>query len=182
MASGITVKVAMRPLFVDYLKSIYYSDQNQVALQHTSLGVLVKDLLMKTPANYKPKHYEPNEHVELILPFYKDLNINYNNYLSENSEKIIRRWVQNKFYFDLREHIENWSSMPEFELNLAINHFCDVHNINPDHYKTNSLYRDFYRYQQKKKTTQKIKKMSSTFAAVLSIMLHLCVLPLSYIL
>ncbi|MCW3784914.1 hypothetical protein [Plebeiibacterium sediminum] len=182
MASGITVKVAMRPLFVDYLKSIYYSDQNQIALQHTQLGILVKELLTKVPPNYKPKKYNENEYVELILPFYKDLNISYNNFLSENSEKIIRKWVQNKFYIDLRDHVENWKSMPGFEINLAINHFCDMHHINPDHYKTNSLYRDFYRYQQKKKTSQKMKKISSTFAAVLSIMLHLSVLPLSYLL
>ncbi len=182
MASDITIRVAMRPLFVDYLHSIYPSENSPIALQHTSLGILVKELLTKTPAGYKPKQYEEGEHIEMVLPYFKDLDIHYNNYISENSEKIIRKWVQNKFYFDLREHIENWKSMPGFEIKIAINHFCDIHNINPDHYKTNSLYRDYYRYQQKKKSTQKMKKMSSTFAAFLSVMVPLSVITLSNLL
>lgn len=180
MASGITVKVAMRPLFVEYLQSIYYSDNNTVALQHNELGLLVKELLCKTPPDYKPKQYAQGEHATMVLPFYKDLDIHYNNYLSPNSEKIIMRWVHNKFYFDLRNHIEHCITNYNFEIKEGINHFCDIHNINPDNYKNNSLYRDYYRYQQNKKTAKKLRKMSSTFAAFLSFSLPLLVHTLSF--
>ena len=160
----------MRPLFIDYLKSIYYSDDdnNQVAIAQTGLGALVKELLTKPPRDYKPKRYEPSECVELILPYYRDLNVMYNNYLSENSESIIRDWVKRKFYFDLREHIEYWQHINKMDINKAIILFCDSHQIHPDHYKVNSLYKDYYRSHEKKKTVKKMRKMSSTFSAVLS--------------
>lgn len=182
MASGITVKVAMRPLFVDYLKSIYNTHENNIVLNHTPLGTLVKELLTKTPANYKPKQYPVTECAEFELPYYKDLDIHYNNYLSLNSEKIIQKWAHEKFYTDMRDHVDNCKTIPNFQIKVAVNHFCDMHNIHPDHYKNNSLYRDYYRYSQRKKSTRKFKKMSSTFAAFLSFLPPCIVLTLSYVL
>lgn len=182
MASEITVKVKMLPMYVDYLKAIYYSDNNQVAIERTKLSTLVKELLTKPPEGYELPNYPQKECVELILPNYHGLDVFYSNYLSENSQKIIRNWVREKFLLDLHDHVDKMSSAPlHMELQTAIIHFCDLHEIHPDHYKVNSLYKDYHRKKKSMKSAKKRAKISLSFAAVLSIICQTLVLPLSFL-
>lgn len=178
MASGLTVKVAMRPLYTDFITSVFAKNDGEVyASTHHKFGQLVKSLLQKTPLNYKPKVYD--HFLKVILPEYEDLNNLYNNYLSLNSEKIIRTWVRQLFYFELHNHIVELNLAGVTEIKLAILNFCDKHNIHPDHYKENSLYKDYYRYRMKEKCV-KTQKIASCFAALLSVICPLAVLSLSY--
>ena len=168
MTSGITVKVEMRPLFVDFVISKFGNEKGEIyATTRNKFGQLVKSLLQKQPYPYRAKNYEKEEHLEIILPEYDDLNNLYNNYLSENSEKIIRRWVRTKFYFDLHTHIMEMHRAGLTNIKIAIINFCDLHNINPDHYKENSLYKDFYRSRLRERNKNAIN-IASSFAGLLS--------------
>jgi len=157
MASGITIKMQLNPMLVDYLKSLFYSDEqsNQVAVAHSQLGELVKELLTKPPIGFKSQKYDDNDCVVLVLPASETKHLIYNSYLSPNSEDIIRHWIKKKFYYDLRDHIEDCTHGEFMEIKQAIINFCDMHQVHPDHYKVNSLYKDYYRWNEKKKTVKK---------------------------
>ncbi len=172
----------MLPMYVDYLKSIYYSDNDHVVIDRTTLSTLIKELLTKPPKGFELPRYKKGEYAELILPNYHGLDVFYNNYLSENSQKFIRTWVREKFLLDLHDHVDKMSSAPLFmELQTAIIHFCDMHEIHPDHYKVNSLYKDYHRKKKGMKTAKKRAKISLSLAAVLSVICQTLVLPLSFI-
>lgn len=183
MASGITLKMQLDPMLVDYLKSIFYADQqtHQVAVHHSQLGALIEELLTKPPIGFKPRKYDGADYVEFIIPASERKYFLSNSYLSKNSEDILRTWIKNKFRYELRDHIEDCTHGEFMEIKQAIINFCDMHQIHPDHYKVNSLYKDYYRWNEKKKMVKKRKKISSSFAPFLSVFYPfgvLCVLGL----
>ena len=172
MASGITVKVEMREMFIDYLVSNYYSEKHQMvfASENNQFGLLIKNLLRKTPPGIKHEK-KSGPHVEIMLPDYtlpyRDYNLIYN-YISHSSEKLVMKWVRKQFYFELHEFITDMHLVGQDEIKASINLFCDQKNIHPDHYKENSLYKEYYRWRVNKRC-EKTQNISRAFAAVLSI-------------
>ena len=170
MAKGITVKVAFHPMYVDYINSRWSYGYNEPIFAkdlNGHIGSVLKLQLRTQPKVPDIRQYEDEKHVVFELPYYGDLNIRYNNYISENGEKRLRKWVRKKFFFDMHEYImdENLEGRPEIK--AAIIGFCDLHDIDPMHYNYDSLKREYYRFRQKEKLNNALKK-STSFAAVLS--------------
>lgn len=171
MAKGITVTVAFQPMFVDYINSRWsYGYNEPVFAKDTNghIGSIVKSQLRKQPLIPNFRKYQKSECVVFELPWYQDLNIRYNNYISENGEKLIRKWVRRKFFFDMHEHILDLYFKGFTEIKAAIISFCDLHDIDPMNYNYDSLKREYLRFRKKEKANNSLKK-STTFAALLSL-------------
>lgn len=177
MAKGITVKVAFSPMFVDYINSRWSYGYNEPIFakdQNGHIGSIVKSQLRKQPLKPNIRTYEDEKYIDFLLPYYQDLNIRYNNYISENGEKLIRKWVRRKFFFDMHEHIFDLYFKGFTEIKAAILSFCDLHDIDPMHYNYDSLKREYLRFRKKEKAINSLKK-STTFAALLSLICPLIV-------
>lgn len=168
--SFFTVKVSFPPLYVDYIRSKWSDDKEGPIFAkdlNGHIGAVVKLQLRKQPSIYIKKDLSPDEYIEFQLPYYKDLNVEYNNYISEHGEKTIRAWVKKQFYADLFNHIREMYLIGFTEIKWSINHFCDMHNIDPINYNYDSLKRAYLRFRNREKMKKALKK-SSTFAALLS--------------
>jgi len=178
MAIGITVKVAFRPMFVDYINSKWNDRYNFPVFARDSndhIGAIIKSQLRKQPLKPDIRKYENGEFVEFEIPYFKDLNIRYNNYISPNGEKMIQKWVRQKFFFEMHNHIMELSLKGWTEIKSAILNFCDLHDLDPDHFNYDSLKREYLRFRKKEKLIKAVKK-STTFVALLSLNCPLFVL------
>lgn len=172
MAKGITVKVAFPQMYVDYINSKWSYGYNEPIFARElngHVGAIVKSQLRKQPLTPDIRHYEPNQFVEFYLPYYKDLNIRYNNYISENGEKMIRTWVRRKFFFDMHEHILELYFKGYTEIKSSIIDFCDIHDMDPGNYNYDSLKREYLRFRTKEKAIKTLRK-STTFVSLLSLL------------
>ncbi len=171
MAKGITVEVAFPKMHVDYINSKWTYGYNEPVVARDlngHIGAIVKSQLRKQPITPNIRKYETGEHVQFALPYYNDLNIRYNNYISENGEKMIRQWVRRKFFFEMHEHILDLYFKGFTEIKAAIIDFCDFHDLDPMNYNYDSLKREYLRFRTKEKATKALKK-ATTFASLLSL-------------
>ena len=170
MAKGMTIRVRMHPMYADFIKNdLGVNDKHQVfASERDPLGRLIKNLLRTNPVNPDKREYCRNAYVEFILPDYEDVNTDYRNFISENSERIIASKIKSRFYFELHEFIIDMFGSGLKEIRRAIIVFCEQFNINEQNYKVNSLEREYRRYRERLEIVKKTRKIASSFEAFIS--------------
>ncbi len=172
MAKGMTVKIDMDPMYIDYINNkyeVYRTKNNKIfASSRTEIGKLIKSLIITPPQNQTIKAIQ-DPFLEFVLPDYTDVNTLYRHYLSENSKKIIRKFIRKDFYFELHSHLNELHHAGINEIKAGILTFCEIHDINEDHFNFDTLKKEYYRYRSKKKA-KKTGKISSVFMAVLSLL------------
>lgn len=167
---GITVKIELHQKYVNYIKSIYndkkMNDGTIFASQKKDIGLLIKSLLAKDPNNFKEMELT-DPYVEFTLPAYTDINTIYRHYLSENSKKIIRKFIRNRFYFDLHSHIKALHGAGVDEIKACIIHFFELNGIEDNKQNYESSKKEYYRYRNRIKQ-KKLGNICSVFLGLLS--------------
>ena len=177
---GITVKIDLHQKYVDYIKSIYHDKKMNngtiFASEKKDIGLLIKSLLAKPPKDYadiKEKITEP--YIEFTLPAYTDFNTMYRYYLSENSKKIIRKFIRKRFYFDMHSHMKVLHNAGVDEIKACIIHFFELNSIEESKQNYESSKKEYYRYRSRIKQ-RKLTNISSVFLGLLSFLGTLIVL------
>jgi len=172
MANGMTIKVRIHPMYIDFVKHLMGADEKGCvfASEDQTLGMLIKNLLRTQPESPKKITYIEGEYIEFILPNYNDVNTFYRNYISETAEKLIASKIRKRFYYEVHEFIIDMHSSGFTEKRSAIILFCEQFEIKEDHYKANSLEIEYRRSRKKQKKLEKSRKIASLFATVLSIL------------
>ena len=176
MANGMTIRVRLHPMYVDFIKHVLEANQKgQIfASEKNPLGLLIKNLLRTRPEKNPKISYTEGEYVEFILPNYDDVNTDYRNYISENSERIIASKIRARFVYELHDWIVTMYGSGISEKRRAILLFCETFEISEDHYKLNSLEREYKRSRDKEKIMKKTRKIASSLMAFLSVLCPLC--------
>lgn len=178
MANGMTIKVRMHPMYIDFVKHLMGCDEKGMvfASENEPIGMLIKNLLRTQPESPKKITYTKDEYIEFTLPNYNDVNTFYRNYISETAEKVIAMKIRKRFYYEVHEFIIDMHSSGLTEKRSAIILFCEQFEIKEDHYKANSLEIEYRRSRKKQKKLEKSRKIASPFASILSILSPLLVL------
>jgi len=174
---GMTVRVRMHPMYVDFIKNEFgANEKGQVfASEKHPVGKLIKNLLRTNPAVPVKQEYDGNDYVEFILPEYGNVNTDYRNYLSKNSENIISTKIKSRFYFKLHYFIIEINKSGLIEIRRIIILFCERFGIKEDSYKLNSLEKEYRRYKNRTHFVKKTKEIASVFSAFLSFLCPLFV-------
>lgn len=169
--NGMTIKVRIHPMYADFIKHAFDANhKGQVfASEKHPLGQLIKNLLRTQPEHPRKTDFEPGTYVEFILPNYDDVNTQYRNYISENSEQIIASKIRSRFYYELHDWIITMRESGLVEKRRAITLFCETFGISEDHVKANSLERAYKRSRDKEEIYKKTKKIASLFLFFLSV-------------
>lgn len=167
MAKGITVKLGMHPMYADWTKHVYGADTRGMILasERHAPGLLIKNLLRTQPPKPSKRMYTAGEFVEFILPNYDDVDTLSRNYISENSEKLFYSKIRRLFYYDLHNFIEEMTNSGCAEIRWIIVLFAEAREIDEEHYKVNTLEREYRRFLYKQKNHKKTKNISSAFTA-----------------
>ena len=175
MPRGMTIKLQTHPMYADFIRhQMRTDDQGKVfASEKHKIGLLIKNLLRNRPEGARDPKFtdEPDRLVtlEFILPDYTDIDTTYRNYISNNSRRIIASKIRSHFYFELHEHIEEMQKAGVKEMRAIMIHFCELFEIGEDHYKTNTLEREYARYRDKVKIVKERRKITSVLMMFLSI-------------
>lgn len=171
MPIEMTIRVRTHPMYVDFVKHIMGDEKTDriFASESEPIGMLIKNLLRLPPLKPQKVTYHPEEFIEFTLPTYNDVNTMYRNYISETAEKIIAAKIRKRFYYELHEFVVEMNRVGITEVRKAIILFCEQFEINEDHYKLNTLERDYRRSRDKQKYVKKRIKIASSFAAILSL-------------
>ena len=178
MAKGMTIRVRMHPMYADFLKNQFgMNEKNQVfATERDPLGKLIKNLLRTNPEKQEKREYCKDAFVEFILPQYEDINTDYRNYISENSERIIASKAKSRFYYELHNFIIEMDASGLTELRRVIILFAEQFEIKETSYKINSLEREYRRYRYRLEIVKKTRKIASCLEAFLSLFCPMFVL------
>ncbi len=166
---GMTVRVRMHPQYADFLKNEFgTNDKHQVfATERHPIGKLIKNLLRTNPANPDKREYARDAYIEFILPEYEDINTDYRNYLSLNSERIIASKIKSRFYYELHQFIIEMAGSGLIELRRVVILFCEQFGIDESNFKTNTLEREYRRYRYRTEIVKKTRKIASSMEAFL---------------
>lgn len=129
-----------------YLKAFLISCYHQDPLffpKRDKLNDLLELLLTKRPKNYKPKDPE-GDYVEIILPYFENLNIMSYHYLSENSEKAFVKRVKKIFWVTFEEFMDE-SFRNDMGRNGAIYLFIEKYDLPLDTKIEDMLKKRLYR-------------------------------------
>lgn len=133
MKNRVTVKIKMEQHLIDFLYSVFQNGDLESPLfvpKRHRLNKLLSNLLTKPPLGYSfEKTNEP--YLELIIPFFYGININYNNYLTPRSQRIFAKRVKSMFEVEYFNFIDDClvNDMDKID---AVNLFIEKYNL-PDH-------------------------------------------------
>lgn len=110
---------------------------------------LLRRLLNKPPKNYIPGRSSENS-ITISVPYYEDLNIEYNNYLSERAIKVLRGDLYDLFYISLIKNVRDLVNTNVL-IKDAVLLFMEKTGISEDHF--DCLSKIVYRNRKKKQKT-----------------------------
>jgi len=167
----------MHPMHADFTRHVLDANKHgQVfASEKHPFGLLIKNLLRSQPRNPPKINYDSTSFVEFILPAYDDINNEFRNYISENSERIIASKIRSRFNYELHDFVMEMKGSGLTEIRRAIILFCETMEISEDSFKSNSLEREYKRYRDRLEFVKKTKKIASCFEAFLSFVCPLLV-------
>jgi hypothetical protein len=173
MAQGMTIRVRMHPMYADFIKNDFGVNEKQqvFASERHIIGRLIKNLLRTNPTIQEKREYYRKAYVEFIIPDYDDVNTDYRNYISENSERIIASKVKSWFYYELHNFIMSMEECGLTEIRRVIMMFCEQFKIDDQSFKINSLEREYRRYRERVEIVKKTRRIASSFEAFLSFMI-----------
>ena len=162
----------MHPMHADFTRHVLEANKNgQVfASEKHPFGLLIKNLLRSQPRYPTKINYDAGSYVEFILPAYDDVNNEFRNYISENSERIIASKIRSRFNYELHEFVMSMKGSGLTEIRRIILLFCETMQIDEESFKYNSLEREYKRYRERLEIVKKTRKIASCFEAFLSIM------------
>ena len=126
MNDRITVHVKMKPYLRAFLIAIY-GKEPVFFPKKDRLNDMLQLLLTKPPKNHIP----PSDHsgtIEIVLPYFENLNIHYNHYLSERSQQTFEERVNKRFWVVYEEFLDE-CLLKGMTRNSAIALFIEKYNL-----------------------------------------------------
>jgi len=151
----------MENYLVDFLYSINQPENRKEPLfiiKRSRLSKLLGVLLAKPPANYKPEVIS-DSFVEIIIPYFQNININSNNWMSPRAQKLFEKQVQQVFEVEFFEFIDD-CMINDIDKLDAINIFIEKYQLSDSLTFQDRLLKKLYRSKKiiKKFPTREYKK------------------------
>lgn len=143
MKDRLTVKIAMEPYLQAFLICVYRQQPPLFFPKRDRLNDLLQILLAKPPKDHKPRPSE-RDHLEVIIPYFENLNIMSYHYLSIRNQVIFSKKVKQMFnctYIDFMEKC----FMNDISKNDAIALFLEKYDIPVDDKIEDMLRKQLYR-------------------------------------
>ena len=142
MNDRITVKIQMEPLLKAFLLSSYRQDQPIFFPKKDKLNDLLQLLLSKPPKNHVPK--VEADHLEVIIPYFENINITSYHYLSPRNQGIFCRRVKKIFWVTFEDFMDECFRHDMGRCD-AIYLFIEKYNLPVDSQIEDRLRKELYR-------------------------------------
>ena len=139
-----TVHIRMKPFLKAFVVSVY-GPQPVFFPKRDKLNDLLQLLLAKPPSSIKPiKPAERSGYLEVILPYFENLNINVYNHLSENSQAAFEKRIKSRFWVTFEDFMDE-AFRHGLQKNDAITLFMEKYDLPFDSYIEDMLRKAIYR-------------------------------------
>lgn len=139
----LTVKIQMEPLLKAFILSAYNREQQILFPKKDKLNHILKLLLKKTPPGHHPKSTKDG-FLEIIIPYYEDLNILSYNYMPPNDQIIFGQFVKMKFWSTFEDFMDD-CYIKGIKQKDSIHLFMEKYNISVDLNIEERLKKELYR-------------------------------------
>lgn len=133
----------MEPHLKAFLLSSYRQEPPLFFPKKDKLNDLLQLLLSKPPKDYKPVARE-GDHLEVILPYFENLNIMSYHYLSPANQKIFARRIRKIFWITFEDFMDE-CFRNDLRRNDAIYLFIEKYNLPVDSRIEDMLRKELYR-------------------------------------
>jgi hypothetical protein len=162
MKDRLTVKISIEPYLKAFLLSVYHQDEPIFFPKKDKLNDLLQLLLSKPPKNHIPRAVE-TDHLEIIIPYFENINIMSYHYLSEANQRIFCRRVKKIFWYTFEDFMDECFRQ-DLGRGDAIYLFIDKYNLPVDSKIEDRLRKELYRSKRifrkyPKRNYQKTKKL-----------------------
>lgn len=151
--SNITITIKIKPYLKDFLVHINGHElpdgsQVVVASKKNITGFYLFPLLEKTPVGWKPLQDDPRKLLSIEMPYMPEMNIRYNNYLSDVGMRHFQSAIENIFLAEFyREVSRSINASPGCKIKDAILDFCYGYEISFDNITFEMLRKKYTRYK-----------------------------------
>jgi hypothetical protein len=165
-----TCTIKLKPSLQEFVRCAYLGGGNRVSASDT-FGKLIKPWL-SLPTRGSDVMPMANQEASqdsftFELPRYSDKNTDYNFYISPRGQAYIATMLDAMFRMQLNIHLDSiLPRCPSLQVKQAIYDYCYSYGLSLEHISYESLKKSYYRYRSEKK----IKKKSSGFVPVLSLL------------
>lgn len=165
-----TITIKLKPYLQEYLRS-ELRNQN-IASKRNIIGKIIRPFLVIRPAGVNPEFSKSSDYITFELPYYEDMNILNNLYITPENQKIIEGFLElhfkDLFYHYMKDKVRFYRSFKK-----CILQFCADHNLTFDYINYEMLKKDFYRRRKEEDTSreclQSDKKSLSGFVPEMSL-------------
>jgi len=155
-----TITIKLKPYLQEYL--LCSLDTNR-ASRNNLIGKLLKPLLEVRPPDQIPVFPKGPEYITFVLPYYNDLWVKSNLWVSKRNQEIFESYLEwhfkDLFYQYMDDKVRFYKSFKK-----CILQFCYDHNITFSHLNYELLKKNYYRKRVRRKT----EKSCSLFVTELS--------------
>lgn len=123
----ITIRVPIKPYLKSFVLSYYNSQEPILFPKRGKINFIIRNLLKKQP---EKRCFTDNVgiNLEIILPYYEDLNIMSYNYINPEDEKVLNEWLEMIFWTKFDEFIDT-EYLQGIRQNVSISAFLEKYNI-----------------------------------------------------
>jgi hypothetical protein len=143
MKDRLTIKIKIKPHFKQFLLSVYGKKEPLYFPKKDKFNDLLCLLLAKPPLDYNPK-LNGSDTIEIIIPYFENLNIMSYNYLSQRSQKTFVNRVKKRFWVTFEDFMDTC-----FRRNINVTDsialFIEKYNLDYDEKIEDILRKDIYR-------------------------------------
>ncbi len=152
MPSPISINIKLDIAVQEFLKSAHPQNHGYDGFlfpKRSKHNQYLELLLSRAPEHWQEAHYgELNFRV--VLPYCETINVLYNYYLSDRSQRVFADWVRALFYAEFHrfcdKHIR-FGTKPKAATEL----FMETYNLTEDDKLFQKLTKDYYRYRKEYK-------------------------------
>jgi hypothetical protein len=143
MKERLTVKIHIEPYLKAFLLSCYNQEEPIFFPKKDKLNDLLQILLSKPPRDHKPVARE-GDHLEVVLPYFENINIMSYHYLSSTNQRIFARRVRQIFWVTFEDFMDE-CFRNDMRRNDAIYLFIEKYNLPVDSRIEDMLRKEIYR-------------------------------------
>lgn len=143
MKDRLTVKVKIKPHLKQFLLAVYGKKEPLYFPKKDKLNDLLCLLLSKPPEDYNPK-LNGSDTIEIIIPYFENLNIMSYHYLSQRSQKTFVNRIKKRFWVTFEDFMDT-CFRKNINVTDSIALFIEKYNLDYDEKIEDILRKDIYR-------------------------------------
>jgi hypothetical protein len=147
-----TITIKLKPYLQEYLM---FELRSNVASKRNLLGILIHKFLEYMPADVQPDFPKGPEYITFSVPFFEDINVRGNLWISPLNQQIFEQFVEwhfkQLFFHYMNDKVRLYRSFKK-----AILQFCADYQFTMNYLNYEMLKKDYYRKRARKKADKEV--------------------------